>query len=109
MVFNVCEVALYAGMLFLASSGGRPGPRLRRRSPAFRVATLISSYAFLLGPVLESSLVELLDDAGPALRRLPRPRRRRAAPPALPRRRRPCRCWSPARWPASPSTRWCCA
>jgi len=66
MVFNVCEVALYAGMLFLASSGGDL-VLVCAAVAGFRVAALIASYAFLLGPVLESSVVELLDDAGPAL------------------------------------------
>jgi O-antigen/teichoic acid export membrane protein len=66
MVFNVCEVALYAAMLFFVSSGGDL-VLVCASVASFRVATLISSYAFLLGPVLDSSLVELLDDAGPAL------------------------------------------
>jgi O-antigen/teichoic acid export membrane protein len=66
MVFNVCEVLLYAAMLFLVSSGGNL-VLVCAAVAGFRVATLIGSYAFLLGPVLESSLVELLDDAGPAL------------------------------------------
>jgi O-antigen/teichoic acid export membrane protein len=66
MVFNVCEVALYAGMLFLASSGGDL-VLVCAAVAGFRVAALIASYAFLLGPVLESSVFELLDDAGPAL------------------------------------------
>lgn len=66
MVFNVCEVALYAGMLFLVSSGGDL-VLVCAAVAGFRVATLIVSYAFLLGPVLESSVFELLDDAGPAL------------------------------------------
>ncbi len=66
MVFNVCEVLLYAGMLFLVSAGGDLVV-VCAAVAAFRVASLIGSYAFLLGPVLESSLVELLDDAGPAL------------------------------------------
>jgi hypothetical protein len=66
MVFNVCEVGLYAGMLFLASSGGDL-VLVCAAVAGFRVAALIASYAFLLGPVLESSVIELLDDAGPAL------------------------------------------
>ncbi len=66
MVFNVCEVGLYAGMLFLASSGGDL-VLVCAAVASFRVAALIASYAFLLGPVLESSVFELLDDAGPAL------------------------------------------
>ncbi len=66
MVFNVCEVALYAGMLFLVSSGGDL-VLVCASVAGFRVATLIASYGFLLGPVLESSVFELLDDAGPAL------------------------------------------
>jgi O-antigen/teichoic acid export membrane protein len=66
MIFNVCEVALYAGMLFFVSSGGDL-VLVCASVAAFRVATLICSYAFLLGPVLESSVFELLDDAGPAL------------------------------------------
>jgi PST family polysaccharide transporter/lipopolysaccharide exporter len=66
MVFNVCEVLLYAVMLLLVSSGGNLVV-VCAGVASFRVATLIGSYAFLLGPVLESSLVELLDDAGPAL------------------------------------------
>jgi lipopolysaccharide exporter len=66
MVFNVCEVVLYAGMLFLASSGGDLVV-VCAGVAAFRVATLVCSYALLLGPILESSLTELLDDAGPAL------------------------------------------
>jgi O-antigen/teichoic acid export membrane protein len=66
MVFNVCEVLLYAAMLFLVSAGGDL-VLVCAAVASFRVAMLIGSYAFLLGPVLESSLVELLDDAGPAL------------------------------------------
>lgn len=66
MVFNVCEVALYAAMLFLVSAGGDLVV-VCAAVAGFRVASLIGSYAFLLGPVLESSVFELLDDAGPAL------------------------------------------
>jgi lipopolysaccharide exporter len=66
MVFNVCEVLLYAAMLFLVSAGGDL-VLVCAGVASFRVAALIGSYAFLLGPVLESSLFELLDDAGPAL------------------------------------------
>jgi lipopolysaccharide exporter len=66
MVFNVCEVALYAGMLFLVSSGGDL-VLVCAAVAGFRVATLIGSYAFLLAPVLDSSVFELLHDAGPAL------------------------------------------
>jgi O-antigen/teichoic acid export membrane protein len=66
MVFNVCEVALYAGMLLLASSGGDLVV-ICASVAAFRVATLLGSYALLLGPLLDSSLAELIGDAGPAL------------------------------------------
>lgn len=66
MTFNVCEVLLYAVMLFLVSAGGDL-VLVCAGVASFRVAALIGSYAFLLGPVLESSLFELLDDAGPAL------------------------------------------
>lgn len=66
MVFNVCELALYAGMLFLASSGGSLVV-VCAAVASFRVATLIASYAILLGRALDISLSELVGDAGPAI------------------------------------------
>jgi len=66
LVFNVCELALYAGMLVLASSGGDLAV-VCAGVASFRVASLIASYALLLVPAIDISLRELLGDAGPAL------------------------------------------
>jgi O-antigen/teichoic acid export membrane protein len=66
MVFNVCEVALYVGMLILASSGGNLIV-VCAAVASFRVAALFASYWLLLGRVLDISLGELLGDAGAAL------------------------------------------
>jgi lipopolysaccharide exporter len=66
MVFNVCELALYAGMLVLVSSGGSL-VAVCAGVAGFRVASLLASYTFLLGRTLDISLGELVGDAGPAL------------------------------------------
>ena len=66
MVFNFCELALYAGILVLASSGGSLVV-VCAAVAAFRVCALLASYAFLLGRVLGVSPRELVGDAGPAL------------------------------------------
>ncbi len=66
MIFNFCEVGLYAAILLLTASSGSLVV-VCAAVTAFRIATLIGSYAFLLGPVLDISLRELIGDAGPAL------------------------------------------
>ena len=66
MRFSAGEVAIYATMLFFASAGGNLVV-ICAAVAGFRIATLIASYALLLGPILDSSLRELLGDAGPAL------------------------------------------
>ncbi len=66
MIFNVCEVALYVGMLILASSGGNLVVVCAGVS-AFKVVALFASYKLLLGGVLDISLRELVGDAGAAL------------------------------------------
>jgi O-antigen/teichoic acid export membrane protein len=66
MVFNVCEVALYVGMLILASSGGNLIVVCAGVS-AFKVVALFASYKLLLGRVLDISFRELVGDAGAAL------------------------------------------
>jgi lipopolysaccharide exporter len=64
--FNVCELALYAGMLIFASSGGDLAV-VCAGVASFRVASLIASYGLLLVPAIDISLRELVGDAGPAL------------------------------------------
>lgn len=66
MVFNFCEVALYVGMLILASSGGNLIVVCAAVS-GFRVVALFASYWLLLGRVLDISLTELVGDAGAAI------------------------------------------
>jgi lipopolysaccharide exporter len=66
MVFNVCELALYAGMLFLAASSGDLVV-VCAGVAAFRVATLVASYKLLLGRAIDVSLSELFGDAGAAI------------------------------------------
>ncbi len=66
MAFSSGEVAIYAAMLFVASAGGNLVV-ICAAVAGFRIASLIASYALLLGPILGSSLRELLGDAGPAL------------------------------------------
>jgi O-antigen/teichoic acid export membrane protein len=66
MVFNVCEVALYVGMLIFASSGGNLIVVCACVS-AFKVVALFASYKLLLGRVLDISFRELVGDAGAAL------------------------------------------
>jgi O-antigen/teichoic acid export membrane protein len=66
LIFNICEVALYAAMLLLASSGGNLVV-VCAAVAGFQIVMLIGSYGLLLGPVLDSSLAELAGDAGPAL------------------------------------------
>jgi O-antigen/teichoic acid export membrane protein len=66
MVFSVFEMVVYAGMLLLAASGGDLVV-ICICVATFRVVALLASYGLLLGKVLESSLGELLRDAGAAL------------------------------------------
>lgn len=66
MVFNICELGLYAGLLVVASSGGNLVV-VCAAVACFRVATLIASYKLLLGRALDISLSELVGDAGPAI------------------------------------------
>lgn len=66
MIFNFCEVALYVGVLILASSGGNLVVVCAAVS-SFRVVALFASYRLLLGRVLDISLRELVGDAGAAL------------------------------------------
>ena len=107
MRFSAGEVAIYATMLFFASAGGNLVV-ICAAVAGFRIATLIASYALLLGPILDSSLRELLGDAGPALgaclalAAAALPVRLLLDAPPLPRSR-------PARRPASAPTRWPCA
>jgi O-antigen/teichoic acid export membrane protein len=63
MYFNIVEVALYVGVLILASSGGNLIVVCAAVS-AFRIAALFASYWLLLGRVLDISFGELLGDAG---------------------------------------------
>jgi lipopolysaccharide exporter len=66
MVFNFCELGLYAGMLVLASSGGDLVV-VCAAVAGFRIASLLASYRLLLGRALDISLSELVGDAGPAI------------------------------------------
>jgi lipopolysaccharide exporter len=66
MIFNLCELALYVPLLLLASSGGSLVV-VCAAVVCFRVAATIASYVLLLGRLLDSSLRELLADAGPAI------------------------------------------
>lgn len=66
MYFNVGEVALYVGMLIVASSTGEL-VLVCSMVAGFRVLALIASYWLLLGRVVGASLSELVADAGAAL------------------------------------------
>jgi lipopolysaccharide exporter len=66
MVFNFCELALYAGMLVLASSGGNLVV-VCAGVAGFRLVSLVVSYKLLLGRAIDVSLSELVGDAGAAI------------------------------------------